>query len=483
MITEEQLKFQLKNWFGFDHFRHGQLEPIQSILKGEDTIAVIPTGAGKSLIYQYCGYALDGLVVIVSPLLSLMDNQVTLLKVRGEKRAAALNSMLSLNERILVEKNLASYKFLFVSPEMLQSKRLQERLMHLKVSLLVIDEAHCISQWGQDFRPDYLFLGQTRERLGNPLTLALTATAPLQVIDDIIRFLHLPKNTTKVYRNDPNRNNIFYHVEEVKPVDKDETLLNFLQTYPSPGIIYFSSKSQAEKTAAFLKQRTNLRVDTYHADRSGEDRTTIQRQFINDHLDLICATTAFGMGINKPNIRYVIHYHIPNSLEEYVQETGRAGRDGHPAISTLLYSREDFAFKYRKSQETSLTEHFLQFLQKQQYDSLGELDDSDTAMLQIIQHKKMNASMAASFVQQRLHERKQKLNDLSHIIESESCKRALISTYFDHQLENRPDWCCSYCQKEWSSYIEKLPHKQEQTSDVNELQQPWQEKIKVLFRI
>lgn len=482
-MTTKSLEQQLKEWFGFEQFREGQKESIESVLAEKDTVTVLPTGTGKSLIYQYCGYHLPGTVLIVSPLLSLMDNQVMQLKMRGEKRAAALNSMLSFEERNFIEANLNQYKFLFVSPEMLQSQRLQEKLTRLKIGLFVVDEAHCISQWGLDFRPEYLFLGEARKRLGNPRTLALTATAPLAVINDILQYLELKEQDTTILRYDPNRKNIYYQVTEVSNQAKNETLLELLKNYPPPGVIYFSSKAQAENVSQWIRQQTSLRVDTYHADRSNEDRTTIQRQFLRDELDLICATTAFGMGINKQNIRYVIHYHLPGSIEEYLQETGRAGRDGEQSMAALLYSREDFAFKYRKSQETDLNETFLRLLQSKKGKNMPLLSDSDQGMFQIIQQQRMNLSESQIFIEERLKERKEKVVRMKDFVEAKTCKRSIISAFFDHELIERPDWCCSNCQPDASHLVSSLRTKGEQTREGERNRTLWKEKVKLLFQL
>ncbi len=396
-MEELNLEVILTERFGFDHFKTGQKEAIQALLKGKNVISVLPTGTGKSLIYQFTGYMLDGMVLIVSPLLSLMDNQVAQMRLAGEKRTAALNSMLSRPERHYIEQHLGQYKFLFVSPEMLQSSYFMSLLSEIKIGLFVVDEAHCISQWGQDFRPDYLFLGDVRSKLAYPRTLALTATAPRTVINDIQETLHL-KDNVMLDRTDPNRSNIFYHIMEIHPQEKDDQLISLLADYPMPAVIYFSSKKQADSVSQLISERTQLKVDTYHADRSSEDRTTIQRQFLSNKLDVICATSAFGMGINKENIRSIIHYHLPNTVEEYIQEVGRAGRDGKQSMATLLYSYTDLAFKYRKTIETDLTKGVVDTLLQTRDSQLVNLSDADQAMLQIIRYKEMTSYQALDFV-------------------------------------------------------------------------------------
>lgn len=478
-MTEANLEKKLDEWFGFSSFREGQKEPIASILSGKHAIGVLPTGAGKSLIYQYCGYALEGLVLIVSPLLSLMDNQVMQLRMAGEKRVAALNSMLSLTERKLIENNLEHYKFLFVSPEMLQSPYLKEKIVRLKISLFVIDEAHCISQWGLDFRPDYLFLGKMRKELGQPLTLALTATATHRVVEDIIHFLELPEQETETHRVNPNRDNLFYNFIEVESRQKDDVLINLLQNYPSPGIIYFSSKKQAEKVCRLIHEQTDLTVDTYHADRTSEDRTTIQRQFLMDTLDVICATTAFGMGVNKPNIRFVIHYHLPSSVEEYLQEAGRAARDGKQSIAMLLYTPEDFSFKYQLAKRTDLTESMLKAVGNKQQDLA--ISDSDLGMLQVIHQENMPLNRAKKYVNARIQERLEKLLKIKELIQTTECKRTVIANFFDHTQAERPEWCCSSCQSDIEELIQAIPYKEKTPSLSNRYDEDWVSTLKELF--
>lgn len=480
-MVEQKLEERLKEWFGFDSFRSGQKEPIQSILDKKDTIAILPTGSGKSLIYQYAGYSIPGTILIISPLLSLMDNQVMQLKKTGEKRTAALNSMLSLEERRLIENYIEKYKFLFVSPEMLQSNHFLNLLRTIKIGLFVIDEAHCISQWGQDFRPDYLFLGEVRRRFNNPLTLALTATAPEKVVNDIIAVLHLSKEQTEIHRNNPNRSNIFYKIVDTTARDKDEILLELLTEYPMPGIIYFTSKLQAEKINQFIRLHTSLRVATYHADRTNEDRMTIQKQFLENKLDVICATAAFGMGINKKNIRSVIHYHLPGSLEEYLQETGRAGRDGKQSIATLLYSYSDFSFKNRKNHETALDEQMMKNIYENKNSSLDDLSDSDRAMLQIVQYKKMNKQEAVLFVNNRIEEKTRQLFAMNDFAKTQECKRKIISNYFEHESQEKPFWCCSICNPNQAELLKEMPVTEPMIEKKDASLKNWKEIIKVLF--
>ncbi|UJF14842.1 RecQ family ATP-dependent DNA helicase [Jeotgalibaca sp. MA1X17-3] len=404
------------------------------------------------------------------------------MKRAGEKRVAALNSMSSFDERKYISNHLSDYQFLFVSPEMLQSDWLIAKLKQLRIGLLVVDEAHCISQWGMDFRPDYLTLGTVRQQLDFPLTLALTATAPEKVVTDVIHFLGLPDSQTDIFFHDPNRKNLFYQVKEVSRSDKDPILLALLEEYPMPGIIYFSSKVQAEAVRQLIKGHTSLKVDTYHADRTLEDRNTIQHQFLEGELDLICATAAFGMGINKSNIRSVIHYHLPNSLEEYLQEAGRAGRDGKESVVTLLYAPSDFQFKMRKTKETDLLS--LPFHRLQQDKDLHQhLSDSDHAMLQLILQKKLNEQEASILVKNRIQDKVEQLRKMKEFSETTFCKRKFISNHFGHQLLEKPEWCCSSCQSNVEDFIGSLESIKEEQTKENSQSTEWKEKLIYLFSL
>ena len=479
-MEELNLEVILSERFGFDHFKTGQKEAIQALLKGKNVISVLPTGTGKSLIYQFTGYMLDGMVLIVSPLLSLMDNQVAQMRLAGEKRTAPLNSMLSRPERHYIEQHLGQYKFLFVSPEMLQSSYFMSLLSEIKIGLFVVDEAHCISQWGQDFRPDYLFLGDVRSKLAYPRTLALTATAPRTVINDIQETLHL-KDNVMLDRTDPNRSNIFYHIMEIHPQEKDDQLISLLADYPMPAVIYFSSKKQADSVSQLISERTQLKVDTYHADRSSEDRTTIQRQFLSNKLDVICATSAFGMGINKENIRSIIHYHLPNTVEEYIQEVGRAGRDGKQSMATLLYSYTDLAFKYRKTIETDLTKGVVDTLLQTRDSQLVNLSDADQAMLQIIRYKQMTSDQALDFVENRTLIRTNQLKAMQQFIEAKQCRRDIISRYFEHDTQEKPKWCCSHCQPDNQLLLQEMSSQSVLVGQQEKTLTNWKELIKELF--
>ncbi|MQM80140.1 ATP-dependent DNA helicase RecQ, partial [Lactobacillus buchneri] len=304
------LKRELKKYFGFDTFRPGQEKILQNLLAHQDTLAILPTGGGKTLLYQMYGAITHQRVMIVSPLISLMQDQVSRLQFLGSKRVVALTSALDFQEKMAILNHLNRYQFIYVSPEMLANDQVQQRLRRLSIGLFVVDEAHCISEWGPDFRPDYLKLGTVREMLGRPLTLMMTATATQPVRRDIIRHMNFRFEDVHQIVLPVNRANIFLSAKIfANQHDKDAALIELVKQLNGPGIIYFSSKSKAEQAANTLTNETNRRVMAYHGGMDSQPRFHIQQQFLAGNLDIVCATSAFGMGIDKDNIRFVIHYH------------------------------------------------------------------------------------------------------------------------------------------------------------------------------
>lgn len=343
MCEPLSLEKELQHHFQYNSFRTGQREIISDVLQGKSVLGILPTGSGKSICYQLPSLLLDSLTVVVSPLISLMIDQVKELKAKNFKRVVALNSFVTYSERQMIIEQLHRYKLLYISPELLQQQQLLKRLSELKISLFVIDEAHCISQWGHDFRPDYLKLGKVIEHLNHPPVLALSATATPAVQADIIKSLNRPAMVKRIYPMD--RNNLTFAIQEVSSdQEKLDLLILYLNKHYGPALIYFSSRIQAEKLAHVLSEKLpDLQVAFYHGGVEPIDRIQIQQQFMNNQIDVICCTSAFGMGINKQDIRLIIHYHIPAQMEAYIQEVGRAGRDGKPSICLLLYGRYDAA--------------------------------------------------------------------------------------------------------------------------------------------
>ena len=359
--TPEQI---LKSVFGYDKFRPGQREIIQNILEGRDTLAVMPTGGGKSLCYQIPALIFDGITVVVSPLISLMQDQVGSLLENGVS-AAFLNSTLNLDEYKKTVRDIKSggAKLLYLSPEALATERVKSILREadVPVSCVTIDEAHCISEWGHDFRPDYMEIAAFRNEFKDAVCLALTATATKQVQADIVRNLKLKKPAVLV--SSFNRSNIFLNVQP--RTDGLGQIVEFLQEHKEQsGIIYCLSRKEVDSITQELQER-GFSAMSYHAGLSDEERADHQNKFIKSQVDVIVATVAFGMGINKPDVRFVIHYALPKSIEEYYQEIGRAGRDGLASEALLLYSAGDihrirFFFKDKSDDESFKAEKLLQ---------------------------------------------------------------------------------------------------------------------------
>jgi len=329
----------LQRYFGYPAFRPHQADIIDSILRGQDVLGVIATGGGKSVCYQIPALAKEGLCVVISPLISLMKDQVDGLCENGIS-AAYLNSTLSFDRRRRIEKAIISgdLKIIYLSPERLFSPGFIDFLQSVPINLFAIDEAHCISQWGHEFRPEYRKLSIIRRFFPHIPIIALTATATPSVRSDIITELNLHDPT--IYIGSFNRQNLVYEIcEKVNP---DRQVMDFVSQHKNePGIIYCFSKKQVNTLTALL-QKNGIEARAYHADLSPTVRNSTQEQFLRDDIRVIVATIAFGMGIDKPDVRYVIHYDLPKSIENYYQETGRAGRDGDPAICMLLYARSDF---------------------------------------------------------------------------------------------------------------------------------------------
>ena len=342
MTKSDNLKEALKKIFGFDNFKGGQESIIRNLMEGHDVFVLMPTGGGKSLCYQLPSLLMDGMAIVVSPLIALMKNQVDAINGISEEDGVAhyLNSSLKKSEIDKVKEDISSgkTKLLYVAPESLNKQENVEYFKTVKISFYAIDEAHCISEWGHDFRPEYRKIRESIDQIGRAPIIALTATATDKVRTDILRSLEIEK--AKQFKSSFNRPNLYYEVrQKTKNVDRD--IVKYIKENPGKsGIIYCLSRKKVEDLAEILKAN-DIKAAPYHAGLESEVRSKTQDDFLQEKIDVIVATIAFGMGIDKPDVRFVIHYDIPKSLEGYYQETGRAGRDGKEGTCIAFYSQKD----------------------------------------------------------------------------------------------------------------------------------------------
>ncbi|MFD2617672.1 RecQ family ATP-dependent DNA helicase [Terrilactibacillus laevilacticus] len=463
----------LKEKFGYSSFRQGQKEIIDSIIHRRDVFAVLPTGSGKSICYLLPGYVMEGLVIIVTPLLSLMEDQCEQLRAHGEKRVKALNSFLTYQEKERILGQLRDLKYLFISPEMLQNKKLLNQLTKIKIALFVVDEAHCISEWGHEFRTDYLKLASIRHTLGTAPCLALTATANDHVKRDIIKQLDMEQCDQYIYPID--RKNISIVVKKCETIDeKIEEAISIIKTVHLPGILYCGSRDWTEQLTSIIQIRTNYRVAYYHGGMTTEDRILIQRQFIDGELDLIVCTNAFGMGINKSNVRLVMHFHYPKHINSYVQEIGRAGRDGKQSLAVLLYCPlDDQIPKHLIDQSYPDDDVLARIFSRIKYENVKLHSDqllvimqeegaSETAaqflhyQLRQFANKDLDIEKVQKMIKSTIQERKQhkwrELNEMKRWIETKRCRREAYLELYNEQVIEKREPCCDHCGLNWDIF-------------------------------
>ncbi len=397
----------LKQYFGYDHFRSGQEELIDSILESKDTLGIMPTGAGKSICFQIPAMVMEGITLVISPLISLMKDQVTAL-IQAGIPAAFLNSSLSAKQYRLALKYATEgkYKIIYIAPERLLTEEFLYFSSQANISMISIDEAHCVSQWGQDFRPSYLKIKKFIEKISSrPIISAFTATATKEVRDDIIEILELQEST--VITTGFDRKNLSFEVR--KPKDKYGEVLEYVQDHlKKSGIIYCSTRKNVEEVCANLSKE-GYPTTRYHAGLTDEERKQNQEDFVFDVKPIMVATNAFGMGIDKSNVSFVIHYNMPKNLESYYQEAGRAGRDGEPAECILLYNGKDV-----------ITNQFF-------IDNGGQNEELDEETARLVKEKE-----------------RERLKLMTYYCHTNDCLREYILKYFG---DNTVNFCgnCSNC--------------------------------------
>lgn len=469
------LRHELQRFFGYQQFRTGQEEIITDVLQRKNVLAMLPTGTGKSICYQLPALLLPGITVVVSPLLALMEDQVQQLKSRGIKRVVAINSFQTYQERKQILAQLHKYKMVYVSPEILQNESVFHMLQQVPISLFVIDEAHCISQWGHDFRTDYLKLHEIITALHAPPVLALTATATLEVQDDIVKQLRLKEVTKHLYSVD--RPNIAIKVVQTATIhEKVQQIIHLTKRLQGPGMVYFSSRKWAEFMTHELKKLGIRNVAFYHGGMENEERILIQQQFLSGEIEIVCCTSAFGMGINKPDVRYIIHFHYPSDIESYLQEIGRAGRDLKPSIAILFQTEEDaYITKQLIDRDLPSMEQiaavltFLKMFQnsgqvlktedEQQLILSANLTDSMWKFLRyhlmeknVICEQKTDMTNSRKIfyyleriVKERVRIKKEKLSQMEQWLRSTTCRRAAYLKYFAEQKKQQMENCCDIC--------------------------------------
>lgn len=477
----------LADLFGFAAFRPGQEAAINSLLAGEHTLVVMPTGAGKSLVYQLVAMQLPApaVTLVVSPLIALMKDQVDSLQ-RNNIPATFINSSLSgaeQTQRISAVLN-GAYRLVYVAPERLRSGGFQQALRRMQVGLLVIDEAHCISHWGHDFRPDYRRIAQAREVMGRPLTAALTATATTLVQDDIVELLGIPAAQRIVTGfNRPNLSfEVGYASDNAAKLQLLAGLLADFRAAPAGGtaIIYAGTRRNTEEVTGFINAQTGISADYYHAGLPPGQRSAVQDAFLRGELPVVVATNAFGMGIDRADVRLVAHYSLPGTLEAYYQEAGRAGRDGLPARAVLLYAPQDRILQQwfignNNTQPTDLRRLYraLGNSQSEVQVSLDELarrtggdsvkartglahleragvvqrHDDDGAILQLTVEAWDDAAVAAITSSLTAYERhrQRQLDQMTEYAETDGCRRQVLLSYFSDDGPAEAEYCCDNC--------------------------------------
>ena len=450
---------------GFESLRPGQEEAVTSILDGHDVLVVQPTGSGKSAIYQIAGFLIDGITVIVSPLIALQKDQVDSIAGQTLPNAVAVNStqpVSQLRERLAAIER-GEFEYIFLAPEQLRKPETVENLKSANPSLFVVDEAHCISEWGHDFRPDYLRMGRIVEELGHPRVLALTATATQAVRDEIVARLGMQR--PKVYVRGFDRPNIFLRVDNFKTADeKREALVHRTRWAEKPGIIYTATRKAAEaiREALAAEQIESL---YYHGGMKAKERHAVQERFMSGGADVIVATNAFGMGVDKADVRFVYHHDPSDSLDAYYQEIGRAGRDGNPAEAVLFFRGADIGAQSYKAGSGKIEAPLLRQLSARLAEGGDPADPAQLARELGISRRKLTTALqrvedaravgagdseqiaqsAAEEQERRRQSRRDRLEKMRDYAEGGGCRREFLLRYLGEEFTG-PCGACDRCE-------------------------------------
>ncbi|REH78325.1 RecQ family ATP-dependent DNA helicase [Staphylococcus felis] len=425
----------LKHFFGFDEFKPGQEDVINSIVAHQNTLGILPTGSGKSLCYQLPTYINQKPTLIISPLISLMDDQVMQMRMHGEHQVVAIHSGLDDSERRSAFRNISSARFIFVSPEFILLPQNFKKIKSIQFGLIVLDEVHCLSEWGFDFRPHYIRIGEITNYFKATPILALTATATVNLKDDLEK---VTNQTFKMIELSMDRPNISLSVQQLSSYDDKVARLLSLIEFSGPTIVYVSSKKVCLDLAENI-YASGFLTGIYHADLSYQERNTVQQQFLANEIPIVVATSAFGMGINKPDVRTVIHFHLPSNPSSYIQEIGRAGRDNKQSQAIALFQPDD-----RFLMETLATGNLVTPSDVQLFQEGILLNQDKQVIIEELKHV-FSLNQLKTLFDNHLQLRTKAYQYMMNFVLTKQCRRATLLHYFKTTPKTASQ-CCDSCE-------------------------------------